>query len=175
MALEVRRRRQRGLSMIEAVIASGLLLVIAAGILPLFAQAMVSNQSGSDSTSISNMARTEVEELFEVPFNSAQITLTTGTELVFASYYSHETEKWVDGEAPLDGSDPAKWTRTVIIRQYSINALDDERLDAGEALTSDADPGQVHFKEIEVAVAGTRRAGPLGPSRRITVRTLKSQ
>jgi hypothetical protein len=166
------RRRQRGVSLIEAVIAAGLLLVIAAGILPLFAQALSNNLSGSESTTVSNAARTQVERLLELPFNSAQITLTTGSELVIASYYSLAYQKWMDGVAPV--GDPAIWTRTTTIRQYSINALDDQLLETSEALTSDADPGQVHFKEIEVAVAGTRQGGPLGPSRRITVRMLKS-
>ena len=167
-------RRQRGVSLIEAVIAAGLLLVIAAGILPLFAQALSNNQSGSHSTWVSNTARSQVEELIELPFNNALITLTAGTELVTTSYYSLEYQKWVDGEAPVDGSDPALWTRTTTIRQYSVNALDDQKLETGEALTSDADPGQVHLKELEVAVTGTRQGGPLGPSRRITVRMLKS-
>lgn len=170
----IRSRRERGVSLIEAVIAAGLLLVIAAGILPLFAQALSNNQSGSDSTWVSNTARTQVEELIELPFGGAAMTLTTGTELVTTSYYSLEYRKWVDGEAPLDGSDPALWTRITTIRQYSINALDDDKLETSEALNADADPGQVHFKEIEVAVAGTRQGGPLGPSRRIAVRMLKS-
>lgn len=170
----LRQRRQRGLSLIEATIAAGLLLVIAAGILPLFAQALSNNQSGADSTSVSNMARTEVEELFQLPFNSPQITLTTGNELVLASYYSFDDHQWVDGEPPGDGSDTALWTRTATIRQYSINALDDQKLETTEALPSDAAPGQIHFKELEIAVAGTRLAGPLGPSRRITLRMLKS-
>ena len=175
MGLEmIGRRRERGVSLIEAVIAAGLLLVIAAGILPLFATALSNNQSGADSTSVSNTARTQVEELIELPFNNTQITLTTGSELVIESYYSLADKKWVAGPAPGDGSDPALWTRTATIRQYSINALDDEKLETSEALTSDADPGQVHLKELEVAVAGTRQGGPLGPSRRITLRMLKS-
>jgi len=165
--------RERGLSLIEAVIAAGLLLVIAVGIIPLFTQAMSSNQSGADSTSVSNMARSQVEELYQLPFNNVRLTLTGGTELVISSYYSLATRKWYDGEAPV--GDPALWTRTATIRQYSVNSLDDGLLEPTEALEADALPGQVHFKEIEVAALGTRQAGPLGPSRHITLRMLKSQ
>jgi hypothetical protein len=165
-------RRERGVSLVEAVIAAGLLLVIASGILPLFAQALSNNLAGSDSTSVSNTARSQVEELMELPFGAPRMTLTTGTELVTTSYYSLAYKKWIDGEESL--TDPAVWTRTSTIRQYSINALDDQKLESEEALDAAADPGQVHFKELEIDVAGTRLGGPLGPSRRIQVRMLKS-
>jgi Tfp pilus assembly protein PilV len=168
----IERRRERGVSLIEAVIAAGLLLVIAAGILPLFAQSLSNNLAGSDSTAVSNTARSRVEEMIEMPFGSPEITLTAGSALVTNAYFSLADQKWVDGEETL--ADPAVWTRTATIRQYSINALDDQKLETSEALTSDADPGQVHFKELEIAVAGTRLGGPLGPSRRIQVRMLKS-
>jgi len=168
----IARRRQRGVSLIEAVIAAGLLLVIASGILPLFAQSLSNNLAGSDSTAVSNTARSQVEELMELPFGAPAMTLTTGTELATNSYYSLANKKWIDGDETL--TDPAIWTRTAIIRQYSINALDDQKLETSEALTADAPAGQVHFKELEINVAGTRMGGPLGPSRRIQVRMLKS-
>lgn len=172
---DVRRRSERGLSLIEAVIAAGILLVLAVGILPLFAQSMSNNQSGADSSTVSNSARSAVEEIFQLPFNSAPLIPTAGTELVTESYYSLADGEWKAGPEPPDGSDPALWLRTATIRQYSVNALDDEIVDPSEALDFDADLGQIHFKEIEVEVEGTRSAGPLGPSRRITLRMLKSQ
>ena len=172
---DLRRRREHGLGLIEATIAAGIMLVLAVGILPLFAQSLSNNQSGADSSTVANAARSEVEELFQLPFNSAPLTLTAGNELVTESYYSLADEEWKDGPAPTDGSDPALWLRTTTVRQYSVNAMDDEIVDPGEALQFDADLGQIHFKEIEVEVEGTRSAGPLGPSRRLTVRMLKSQ
>jgi Tfp pilus assembly protein PilV len=173
--IRIRPLAQTGLSMIEALIAAALLLVIAAGILPLFSQAIVNNQSGSESSSVSNMARSQVEELYQLPFNHAQLTPVSGSELSIASYYSFNDEVWKTGEAPLDGSDPALWERTAIVRQYSVSALEDNLLDSAEALEAGAPPGQVHFKEIEVTANGTRTGGPLGPSRIIAVRMLKSQ
>lgn len=177
----VAERRQRGLSLVEAVIAAGLLLVIAAGVLPLFAQALASNQSGADSSSVTNISRTQVEELYQLIFSHPQTTIVTGTELVTPSYYEcallgpPRQCEWQPGMPPVDSTEAILWTRTATIRQYSINALDDQRLEPGEALAADAPPGQVHLKEIEVEVLGTREAGPLGPSRRIAVRMLKSQ
>lgn len=167
--------RQLGLTLIEATIAAALLLLIAAGVLPLFTQSLSNNLSGADSSTATNTARSQVEELFQMPFNSAPLTLVSGTELVTESYYSFADQQWKPGPEPPDGSDPALWLRTATIRQYSVRALDDELVDPSEALDADADLGQVHIKEIETEVVGTRTAGPLGPSRRITVRLLKSQ
>lgn len=171
----IRHRRERAFTLIEVTIAAAILLVLAVGILPLFAQALSNNQSGADSSTVANSTRSEVEELFQLPFNSPTLTLTAGNELVTESYYSLADQEWKDGPEPGDGSDPALWLRTTTIRQYSVNALDDEIVDPGEALQFDADPGQVHFKEIDVEVEGTRTGGPLGPSRRLTLRMLKSQ
>lgn len=165
----------RGLSLVETTIAAALLLLVAVGVLPLFAQALSNNLAGADSSTASNTARSQVEELFQLPFNSNQLTLVTGNELVVESYYSLADEEWKPGPEPPDNSDPALWTRTATIRQYSVAALQDGLLEPSEALEADAPPGQVHFKEIEAAIVGTRTAGPLGPSRRITVRLLKSQ
>ena len=163
-------RPQLGVSLIEATIAAALLLIIAAGVLPLFAQSLANNIAGADSSAASNGARSQTEQLFQLPFNSVQLTLVAGNELVLEEYYSLAEKKWKLGAEPSGGADPALWTRTATIRQYSVNALDDELVDPAEAHL-----GQVHLKEIEVAVLGTRTAGPLGPSRRVTVRTLKSQ
>jgi hypothetical protein len=169
-----RLRRQRGLSLIEASIAAALLLVIAVGTIPMFAQALSNNVAGADSTAASNSARSQTEELFQLPFISPLLTLTAGSELVTEAYFSISQKKWLAGPVP-PGSTDALWTRTSTIRQYSVNALDDGTLDPAEALDADADLGQVHLKEIEVGVLGTRSAGPLGPSRRVSVRMLKSQ
>jgi len=170
-----RRQPQRGMSLIEATIAAAILLFIAAGILPLFAQALANNLSGADSTSVSNSARSGTEELFQLPFNSARLTLVSGTELVVEDYYSLAEKKWKPGPEPSGGSDPALWNRTATVRQYSVNALEDGLLEPSEALEFDAHVSQVHLKEIELEVVGTRTAGPLGPSRRIATRTMKSQ
>jgi hypothetical protein len=167
-----RARAEAGLSLIAAAIAAALLLVIAVGTLPMFSQALSNNLAGADSSTASNSARSQTEELYQLPLTSPVLTLVAGTELVSEWYWSRGQHKWIVGAAPA--GDDALWTRTSTIRQYSVNAFDDDLVEPSEALDADADPGQVHFKEIEVAIAGTRTAGPLGPSRRVTVRTLKS-
>ncbi len=170
-----RMPRQQGLSLVEASIAAALLLIIAAGVFPMFTQALANNLAGAESSSSSNSARSRTEQLFQLPFNHTELTLVSGNELVAEEYYSLADKRWKVGPEPSGGTDPALWTRVATIRQYSVNALDDEIVEPSEALQFEAAPGQVHLKEIEVAVTGTRTGGPLGPSRRVTVRLLKSQ
>ena len=167
--------RARGFTLIEVTIAGFLLLAVALGVLPIFTQSLASNQAGADSTQVSNMSRSRVEEMLQLPFNSPQLAITDGTELVTNSYYSAHYGNWNEGEPPEDGSDPALWLLTTTIRQYAISALDDGKVEAAEALPAGTLESFVHLKEIEVAAVGTRLAGPLGPSKRITLRMYKAQ
>lgn len=169
-------RSRAGFTLLEVLIAMALFLVVALGILPLFTQSMTSNLSGRESTVAANFARSRVEQFFQLAFNSADLTIDDGTEKVFEDYYSEQDDEWKDGAAPLDGSDPAVWTRTTTVRQYSSNALEDGTLDpATEALPAGTDPNFIHLKEILVELEGTREGGPLLPAKRIALRALKSQ
>ena len=71
-------RGERGLSIIEVLIAAALFLVIALGVAPLFARATMSNQSGADSTAITNLVKTRTEEVFQAIFDSAALTVPAG-------------------------------------------------------------------------------------------------
>ena len=69
---------ERGLSIVEVMIAAALLLIIALGILPLFSRSIISNRQGLDSTEVSNMARTQMEEYAQLPFNHLMLTVPDG-------------------------------------------------------------------------------------------------
>lgn len=175
-----RQRRNRGVSpgfsLIEVLIAGAILLVVALGTLPLFTRAMISNKSGAESTSVSNFARERLEEFNQLPFDSPDLTIDAGTSKVFDEYYSLQDKRWKDyTNTTIPTTDPAGWTRTTTVRQYSVTALDDGKLDPAEALGPTALPINVHFKEIVVAVQSARLGGPLGPGKRIALRILKSQ
>lgn len=155
-----------GFTVIEVLVAAVLLLMIAVGVLPLFTRSIVSNAEGFDHSQVANFARARAEEFFQLPFNSDELTLTSGTERVFDEYYSQNRSEWVDGDtAPPD--DNALWTRTTTIRQFSV-------VDLATPLADTAPAGNVHLKEITVAVQSSR-AGPLGLGKGITVRLFKSQ
>ena len=167
-----RRARQVGLSIVEVTIAAALLLVIALGILPLFTRSIISNRQGLDSTEVSNMARTQMEEYVQLPFNHTMLTVPDGTsELVVEQHYSEKDDKWKVGKDPA-GGDNALFVRTTRIRQFGIDPSAVSGLTAaiqgGEPATT------IHLKEIQINVLG-HAGGPLGPQKQITVRVFKSQ
>jgi len=162
--------RSAGFSLVEGLIAAGILLVLAIGILPLFIRSMISNEGGSDYTQITNAAKTKAEEFYQLPFDAEPLQVTAGTERVFEEYFSQRDEIWRDGtegDAATDG-DLALFLRTTTIRQFNIN-------DLLTPLDSSAPPATVQIREVTVNARSTRTGGPFGPGKRNVVRVLKSQ
>ena len=177
MAVELtvqRRRGESGLSLIEVVLASLILLIIALGVIPMFTRSMASNVSGADSTELANMATERAEEMFQLPFDSPRLTIEQGkTSLVTNEVYTREDDAFVSGtaaDAVSDGKLPL-WTRVTTVQQYNVNDLTTPIV-ASSPLNPDP---SAQVKEIVVAVAGLREGGPLGASRSLTVRVLKSR
>lgn len=163
------RKAERGFSLIEVLIASAIFLIIALGVLPLFAQAIRSNLSGRDATDVSNLARSRVEELLQVPFETL-IVPAGETQGVTKEYWSATTKAWVAG-TPTTG-DAAVWTRTTTIRQFALRDLQDNGT-ADTPLPGGTPSGDVHFKEIVVEVRGIPR-NPLAGGGAVTVRRLRA-
>jgi type II secretory pathway pseudopilin PulG len=175
------RGRTAGFSLVEAILASLILLVVALGVLPLFTRAMASNFAGAESTSLSNLATGRAEELYQLPFDHALLTVPVGsTERVIDEIWTipdpgtSSTDGhgyWKPATELSDGL--VQWTRQTRIRQFSINDLltnDPTPLDGGTP------PGSVHVKEIDVEVASGRADGiALGPNRSLRVRLFKAQ
>lgn len=175
-------RRQRGFSVVEVLIATLIFLIIAVGILPLFAASTKNNMDGREATETANFGRSAVEDLLQAPFNDPRLTVPGGgTVNTVQEYYSQKDQVWKAGTGT--SADPALWRREIRVRQFNINDL------AADGLFDDPksgaeDPGQVHIKEVEVQVwnsrddkallLGGRRVTTLGMSRRFTVRMLKS-
>jgi hypothetical protein len=165
------RRAQRGVSLIEVMLASVLFLTISLGVVPMFAQSMVSNTSGNDSTKAANFARARSEELMQLPFNHPDLSIDAGSEKVSQEYYSSVLEAWQPFPIPADA--PAEWVRNTTIRQYSVDALTDDVILVAEALEVGTDPSFVHLKEIEVEIE--QLGGVLQSSAKtITLRTFRS-
>jgi prepilin-type N-terminal cleavage/methylation domain-containing protein len=172
-ALGRRARGEQGFSLIEVLIASGILLVVALGVLPIFAQAIVNNRGGADYTMATNIAKSELERLYSLPFSSPDLRVV-GDETERSQYYSTYQKKWIDGDL-VDG-DTALWTRTTTIRQYGLGGVVDVDKD-GELdppLPGGTAETFVHVKEIEIQVVNGREGGPLGAGKRITLRTYKA-
>lgn len=171
------RTREAGFSLIEAMIAAVLLLVIALGLIPLFSRSIVDNSSGNDSTQASNHGKTQLEALIQAPFNSRQLAVPAGQPLL------QTTDSWAQGNPDElgDASEgwwpgvPADrgtilWQRTTRVSQYSISDLDDGVLDNPQ-------PGGVqstfvHLKMVEVEL-DSQRPALIGGGPNFTLRVLK--
>ena len=164
------RTGQAGFSIVEVLLASLLLLFVALGILPLFAQSIVSNAQGQDSTSAANFARSRLEEFMQLPFDDARLLVTAGTERQHDEIYLFNGKKWIDGTTPPAG-DWALWTRTTRVHQYQATDLN-TRLPAG------SDNSLIHLKEVEVEVVSNRNSSggqfSFGAGKRVSARFYKA-
>ena len=177
--MEMRRSERRGgagFSVIEALIAAAILLIIALGLLPLFSRAISDNVSGNDATQATNGSRTQLEELLQVPFNNTRLAIPGGSTQLQAADF------WTRGDAQKTGSaDEGWWTnpsghgtvlwqRTTRVRQYSVSDLADGKLDT--PLPGDTQPTFVQLKELEVVVDNPKK-GLIGNGQGITLRVIK--
>jgi prepilin-type N-terminal cleavage/methylation domain-containing protein len=157
-----------GFSLVEVLLASALLLIVAVGVAPLFFRSLVSNRSGSDATGSTHRASSRVEELFSVDFNHAAMAPTGGA---IAEYYLHSDGQWHLG-SPSPG-EVAPWQRSTEITQHSLaDLLDNGAFDT--PLPATTDPVFVHLKLIEVTAANPRgQENPLSSRQAIVLQTLR--
>lgn len=167
------RRAERGFSVVEVLIATLIFLIIAVGILPLFAASTRNNMEGREATEVSNFGRSVLEDLLHVDFNDARLTVPGGqTALTTQEYFSQKDQVWKAGTGTL--ADPPAWRRTTIVRQFGYPDLeDDDTFD--EPLPGNTPSGLVHIKEVEVQVWHPRADNSLalGGPRRYSVRVLR--
>lgn len=169
-ASRLEARGEKGFSLIEVLIAAGIFLIVALGIVPFFTQAIVNNRAGADYTQSTNYAKSELERLYSLPFSSPDLQVTAGSSAVTVRYFSLATQTWVTA---ITGTDVALWTRTVTIRDYDISAM----LAGGavsDALPAGTPATFVNAKQIEVKVQSGRAGGPLGGGKQATLSVFKS-
>lgn len=171
------RDREAGFSLIEAMIAALLLLVIALGLIPVFSRSIVDNSSGHDATQASNHGKTRLEALIQAPFNNQSLAVPAGQPFL------ETTDSWAQGN-PDEVGDASEgwwpgvptdrgtvlWQRTTRVSQYSISDLDDGVLDNPQP--GGAQPTFVHLKMVEV-VLDSQRSNLIGGGQDFTLRVLK--
>lgn len=178
--------RAAGFSLIEALIAAAILLIISLGLIPLFARSIADNTTGADSTQATNHGKTQLEELIQVPFGGQDVTVPAGANL------AETRESWAQGD-PYEVGDPDEgwwpgqptdkgtvlWERVTRVRQYSVSDLDDGKLD--NPLPGGTQASSVQLKEIEVELENPKRQSILrggsggGTGRReLTLRMIKA-
>jgi len=171
----IRRRAERGFSLIEALFAGVLVLVMMLFILPLFTRAMSQNVSGRESSIASTHGKWTLEELNQLPLDRTQFELVSGDELVECKYWDRATKRWEDdtgtfacGDAPPAGT---LWHRETRYQQFAISDLMDDR--ELNTPTPGGTPFEfVHLRELAVEIQGERE-NPLGPARRLDFVTVR--
>jgi len=161
------RRGEAGFSIIEALIAAAILLIIALGLLPVFSRAINDNVTGNDATQATNGSRTELEELLQMPFNNQRVVVAAGqTKAETKDFYTRAkadastgayeigdaTEGWT---ADATGRGPVLWNRTTTVQQYGITDLNDGKLDT--PLDGSTQANFVHLKQIQVQIDNPKK------------------
>ena len=160
---------EAGFSLVEALVATGILLLIAIGLIPLFASSILNNTRGSDSTVSTNFSRTQVEGLLQLPFNSPSLTVpAAGSQAETDEWWApgaagtinDPSEGWVNAAVtPKPASTVSPWSRTTVVSQFSVAALADGQLDPKSEAENGATPANnVHLKLVAVEVDSAKGA-----------------
>ncbi|MFH1176453.1 MAG: prepilin-type N-terminal cleavage/methylation domain-containing protein [Acidobacteriota bacterium] len=151
--------RQRGFSLIEVLVALGILAAVTLSVIGLFSQSITLNATGQDYTKINSLARDKLEELVGLPFNHADLSLLAGTT---------EREFPNDLYTDLPEHDrPAE--RTYIVRELRLSKTSDTGT-PDQQLSVAVAAGAGNIKEITVIVRSGKR---LFGHREIRVSTFK--
>lgn len=175
---------QAGFSLVEALIASALVLVISLGVMPLFTNSVVQNVSGKESTISTNFSRSSAEELVALPLDRDILRPRAGdTSRTVCQDYEPD-DGW---EVVTCGATPTgqpTWARTISVQQYNINEIYDGDTAAGEPtfknpivgydIANDRFDSFVHIRELMVVTEGQRTPdSPLGAGRRVDMVSLR--
>lgn len=163
------RRRQRGFSLVEALVASLLLVVIVLALVPLFARSMSNTLAGREYSVASQHGRSRVDEYYQLPLEHEELLLPVGDgELVRDDWWDVDDKRWTDVSPPS----PPAWGRVTTVRQYSVNDLLLEgRL--FNPLAGGSPAPQVHLREVIVEVESEREGGAAGSGKSISLTTVR--
>jgi len=147
------RQSERGVTLIELLVALALLAFVLLGITPLFMASVKSNFSANEYTSIHVLARDRLEQLMNLPFTDDQ--LKAGDHCVV-----------LPATLPSGARNPFTVTYKVI--QFQIPPEASVATNQPFVPTEVDTPGQLfHYKQVDVTVkSGT---GPLGIGTRATM------
>jgi prepilin-type N-terminal cleavage/methylation domain-containing protein len=167
--------RQRGFSMIEGLIATALIGVVAIGLIPMFTRSMSDNMAGSDYTRVSNYARSRQEDFGREPFSNYTAAVATGqTSSQVLEYLDPKSLQWLPG--PVPASSPGKpeivWTRTTTYTQYDAKGADADGV-FDYPLAGGSSPETVQLIQATVQVQSISAIGPEGGHKTAIMRFLK--
>lgn len=170
---------EAGFSMIEALIAAAVLLILAVGMIPLFARAMINNALGSDYTQATAHGLTSLEKIKDVPLTNVDLA-GTRIQYVEKGLQTGTAVGDLDWKYTPTNPDKVVWTRTTQVRYYSVTALADGQLTSDELIPAGAPISQWQILEVTTLVdsgkinSGGRNAGGLSAIRQTNFQYLKS-
>ena len=179
MSAKARSRRslagdvgQGGFSLVEVLIASVLLLVIALGILPLFVRAIGLNTEGRTGGQVALIGASELERLNALPWNAPELTIPAGApEASVEQYQLVPQGEWMD-ETEVNPDDGFHFHRILRVRQFGLGALADGKLERSEAIPGGTTAsGLIQIKEIVVQVESGKVPG--ADRRSVTMRLIR--
>jgi type II secretory pathway pseudopilin PulG len=167
-----------GFSLLEAIIAAALVLIITLGIMPLFTRSIVDNLAGKESTLSTNYSRSRSESLTSLPLDREVLRPPVGEDSQGVCEQYHSASGWTTFTCGAGVSGTPPWLRTTGVQQYSIRDIyDDDTAEGlptftepipGYALDDDRFDAFVHVRELMVVTEGQRLANsPLGRGRRV--------
>lgn len=150
-----RRAAERGLSLIEVLVAVAIMAAVALGIIPLFMRSIRQNREGANYSDITNVARSALEEVVHHDFNAPELTIDAGTSRKTRQVYDRGLQRWVDSTtaipAPSDVTKPHLYERWVTVEQFRGGDFnEDGYLD--DPVPAGTNPMEVNIKRIRVMV-----------------------
>ncbi|HET9765305.1 MAG TPA: prepilin-type N-terminal cleavage/methylation domain-containing protein [Thermoanaerobaculia bacterium] len=150
-----RRAAERGMSLIEVLVAVAIMTAIALGIIPLFVRSIRQNREGANYNDITNVARSALEEMVHHDFNSPDLTIDAGTSKRTRQVFDRGLQRWVDSTssipAPSDAKKPHIYERWITVEQFRGGDFhEDGYLD--NPLPAGTSPLEVNIKRIRVMV-----------------------
>lgn len=191
-----RLRSQRGMSVVEVLVAAGLLLVISLAILAMLTRSLANNTRGWEATQTSNFARTQLDQYLGEYLSAPGIEISAGaTENTASQFWASGSsvidndadEGWYDSESLAQGT--VLLEKSTTVTQFNVKTLlgDPAGLnDDGEyyyqispsklssPLSGDVDPRFANLKRIELTIKGRRQGGSLGAGQQLASETYKS-
>jgi len=156
MGMALLRRSQRGMSLVELLVAMAILAVVMLSVIGLFTQSISLNASGMDYSRINDLARDRLEGLLGCRYDSGELTVPAG--LTVAEFPNDIDQASAD--RLLD--------RTYKVEELNLSKTGD---DATTDLSTPVAGGTGRLKAITVTVASGRTF--LSGSREIEVTALK--